>query len=106
MVKNADFDNRIARSIHGARGAVDVEKKAEISKEKLCYFPPFHQHLQLHPILLLYLSAALYFHSFFQNNQLYHYKLYPRIIDICDEYVLVEVKEGICEWKKMSDCEL
>lgn len=34
-VKNADFDNRIARSIHGARGAVDVEKKAEISKEKL-----------------------------------------------------------------------
>ena len=33
--KNADFDNRIARSIHGARGAVDVEKKAEISKEKL-----------------------------------------------------------------------
>ena len=33
--KNADFDNRIARSIYGARGAVDVEKKAEISKEKL-----------------------------------------------------------------------
>lgn len=40
------------------------------------------------------------------DNYVVPCKLYPRIIDIRDEYVLVEVKEGICEWKKMSDCEL
>lgn len=38
------------------------------------------------------------------DNFIVPYKLYPRTIDIRGDHVLVEVKEGICEWKKIEDC--